>query len=96
MLGRIGRLVARVISARDDVELVAVNDPFLEPTYMAHLFHNTTLLMVCIPRRDQISDESFFCQWKGNRCFKERFERVFRGENTVWTLLWSRPGFLVD
>ncbi|PWA96398.1 glyceraldehyde-3-phosphate dehydrogenase C2 [Artemisia annua] len=33
--GRIGRLVARVALQRDDVELVAVNDPFITTDYMA-------------------------------------------------------------
>ncbi|KAK7396420.1 hypothetical protein VNO78_17418 [Psophocarpus tetragonolobus] len=32
--GRIGRLVARVTLERDDVELVAVNDPFITTDYM--------------------------------------------------------------
>lgn len=32
--GRIGRLVARVALQRDDVELVAVNDPFITTDYM--------------------------------------------------------------
>lgn len=32
--GRIGRLVARVALQRDDVELVAVNDPFISVEYM--------------------------------------------------------------
>ncbi|QCD93525.1 glyceraldehyde 3-phosphate dehydrogenase [Vigna unguiculata] len=32
--GRIGRLVARVAMQRDDVELVAVNDPFISIDYM--------------------------------------------------------------
>jgi len=36
--GRIGRLVARVISLRDDMELVAVNDPFIDASYMAYMF----------------------------------------------------------
>jgi glyceraldehyde 3-phosphate dehydrogenase len=36
--GRIGRLVARVISERDDVELVAINDPFIDGSYMAYMF----------------------------------------------------------
>lgn len=36
--GRIGRLVARVILKRDDIQLVAVNDPFLAPDYMAYQF----------------------------------------------------------
>ena len=32
--GRIGRLVARVALQRNDVELVAVNDPFITNDYM--------------------------------------------------------------
>lgn len=32
--GRIGRLVARIALQRDDVELVAVNDPFISTDYM--------------------------------------------------------------
>lgn len=34
--GRIGRLVLRASLAHDDVEVVAVNDPFLQPEYMAY------------------------------------------------------------
>jgi glyceraldehyde 3-phosphate dehydrogenase len=37
--GRIGRLVARVAAKRDDVELVAINDPFLDPPNMHYLFY---------------------------------------------------------
>mmetsp|Transcript_10875 Transcript_10875/g.14799 ORF Transcript_10875/g.14799 Transcript_10875/m.14799 type:complete len:410 (+) Transcript_10875:130-1359(+) len=36
--GRIGRLVMRVILARDDMEVVAVNDPFITGDYMAYMF----------------------------------------------------------
>nr|GEX57057.1 glyceraldehyde-3-phosphate dehydrogenase, cytosolic [Tanacetum cinerariifolium] len=36
--GRIGRLVARVALQRDDVELVAVNDPFISVEYMTYMF----------------------------------------------------------
>ncbi len=36
--GRIGRLVLRVICERDDVECVAVNDPFLTVDYAKYLF----------------------------------------------------------
>ncbi|MFT5240810.1 MAG: glyceraldehyde 3-phosphate dehydrogenase [Candidatus Promineifilaceae bacterium] len=35
--GRIGRLVFRAAEARDDMEVVAVNDPFLDPDYMEYL-----------------------------------------------------------
>ncbi|KAH9535654.1 hypothetical protein CY35_17G064800 [Sphagnum magellanicum] len=36
--GRIGRLVARVCMDRDDIEVVAVNDPFISSEYMAYMF----------------------------------------------------------
>ncbi|GMJ13266.1 GLYCERALDEHYDE-3-PHOSPHATE DEHYDROGENASE C SUBUNIT [Hibiscus trionum] len=36
--GRIGRLVARVALQRNDVELVAINDPFISTDYMTYLF----------------------------------------------------------
>ncbi|KAM7268939.1 hypothetical protein ACFE04_011105 [Oxalis oulophora] len=36
--GRIGRLVARVALQRDDVELVAINDPFITTEYMTYMF----------------------------------------------------------
>jgi len=36
--GRIGRLVLRSILARDDIEVVAVNDPFITGDYMAYMF----------------------------------------------------------
>ncbi|KAK6231041.1 hypothetical protein QUC31_002559 [Theobroma cacao] len=36
--GRIGRLVLRVATARDDIDVVAVNDPFVDAKYMAYMF----------------------------------------------------------
>ena len=36
--GRIGRLVLRAISERDDIECVAINDPFLTLDYAKYLF----------------------------------------------------------
>jgi glyceraldehyde 3-phosphate dehydrogenase len=35
--GRIGRLVYRASLERDDIEVVGINDPFLDPEYMAYL-----------------------------------------------------------
>jgi len=41
--GRIGRLVARVAAERNDVHIVAVNDPMLDPENMHYLFvHDST------------------------------------------------------
>ncbi|VAI80263.1 unnamed protein product [Triticum turgidum subsp. durum] len=36
--GRIGRLVLRIAIDRDDIEVVAVNDPFIDAKYMAYMF----------------------------------------------------------
>ncbi|KAG0582089.1 hypothetical protein KC19_3G033200 [Ceratodon purpureus] len=41
--GRFGRLVARVALDRDDIELVAVNDPFTSTDYMAYMFTYDTV-----------------------------------------------------
>ncbi|CAN1802152.1 Glyceraldehyde-3-phosphate dehydrogenase, cytosolic, partial [Linum perenne] len=41
--GRIGRLVARVALQREDVELVAVNDPFINTDYMTYMFKYDTV-----------------------------------------------------
>jgi glyceraldehyde 3-phosphate dehydrogenase len=41
--GRIGRLVFRIISARNDVECVGINDPFLDAEYMQYLFAHDTV-----------------------------------------------------
>ncbi|OAY71796.1 Glyceraldehyde-3-phosphate dehydrogenase 2, cytosolic [Ananas comosus] len=40
---RIGRLVARVALQSDDVELVAVNDPFITTDYMTYMFKYDTV-----------------------------------------------------
>lgn len=41
--GRIGRLVLRASLDREDVEVVGVNDPFLDPQYMAYLLKYDTV-----------------------------------------------------
>ncbi len=41
--GRIGRLVLRAAVQRDDVEIVAVNDPFMSPDYMAYMLRYDTV-----------------------------------------------------
>jgi len=46
--GRIGRLVARVVLQRDDVELVAVNDPFITTEYMVRFFFSSILVRIWI------------------------------------------------
>ncbi|MDD3347761.1 type I glyceraldehyde-3-phosphate dehydrogenase [Oscillibacter sp.] len=41
--GRIGRLVFRDAITRDDVEVVALNDPFMSPDYMAYMLRYDTM-----------------------------------------------------
>lgn len=36
--GRIGRMVLRACMARDEIEVVAINDPFIAPDYMVYQF----------------------------------------------------------
>lgn len=36
--GRIGRLVLRIALSREDIEVVAINDPFIDAKYMAYMF----------------------------------------------------------
>lgn len=41
--GRIGRLVLRIAEFRDDVEVVAINDPFLTADYAAYMTNHDTI-----------------------------------------------------
>ena len=41
--GRIGRLALRVIADRDDIEVVAINDPFLTVDYSKYLLEHDTI-----------------------------------------------------
>ncbi|MBP3619787.1 MAG: type I glyceraldehyde-3-phosphate dehydrogenase [Clostridia bacterium] len=41
--GRIGRLVLRIVSKRDDVEVVAINDPFLTVDYAKYLLEHDSI-----------------------------------------------------
>ena len=36
--GRIGRMVTKATLGRADIEVVAINDPFTDPSYMAYQF----------------------------------------------------------
>jgi len=49
--GRIGRLVARVALERDDVELVAVNDPFITTDYMVSKPLSVCLVLYHVSRK---------------------------------------------
>lgn len=41
--GRIGRLVLRIVAKRDDVEVVAINDPFLTVDYAKYLLEHDSI-----------------------------------------------------
>jgi glyceraldehyde 3-phosphate dehydrogenase len=41
--GRIGRLVARSAMERDDIEIVGINDPFIDLDYMVYMFKYDTV-----------------------------------------------------
>ena len=41
--GRIGRLILRVCASRDDVEVVAINDPFIDLEYGKYMFIHDTI-----------------------------------------------------
>lgn len=41
--GRIGRLILRASAMRDDVDVVAINDPFLTPDYACYLYKYDTI-----------------------------------------------------
>ncbi|KAK8705819.1 hypothetical protein V6N13_049408 [Hibiscus sabdariffa] len=45
--GRIGRLVLRVAITRDDIDVVAVNDPFIDAKYMVSL-PSCTIWLTCV------------------------------------------------
>lgn len=57
--GRIGRIVFRNAIELDDVEIVAVNDPFIEPSYAVspkHISH--TVLPGCPKSNSQVLHKS--------------------------------------
>ena len=41
--GRIGRLVFRAAASRDDVQVVGINDPFIDLDYMAYMLRYDTV-----------------------------------------------------
>ncbi|XWS69180.1 hypothetical protein CRYUN_Cryun04dG0157500 [Craigia yunnanensis] len=78
--GRIGRLVARVALQRDDVELVAVNDPFITTDYMTYM----------------LKYDSVHGQWKHHDVKVKDRKTLLFGEKTVtvfgisgWKLEWN-------
>ncbi|XP_011041571.1 PREDICTED: glyceraldehyde-3-phosphate dehydrogenase GAPC1, cytosolic isoform X1 [Populus euphratica] len=69
--GRIGRLVARVALQRDDVELVAVNDPFITTDYMVTIY-----LFFCCCFRFSIVVNDFFFFGGGLQTYMFKYDTV--------------------
>lgn len=49
--GRIGRIVFRNAIEHNDVDIVAVNDPFIEPTYAVSIRTDTSIPHLALPTR---------------------------------------------
>ncbi|AES91072.1 Glyceraldehyde-3-phosphate dehydrogenase, cytosolic [Medicago truncatula] len=73
--GRIGRLVARVALKRDDVELVAVNDPFITTDYMTYMFKY----------------DSVHGQWKNDELTVKDSKTLLFGEKPVTVFAHRNP-----
>uniref|UniRef100_A0A0C9S6V5 Glyceraldehyde-3-phosphate dehydrogenase n=1 Tax=Wollemia nobilis TaxID=56998 RepID=A0A0C9S6V5_9CONI len=73
--GRIGRLVARVALQRDDIELVAVNDPFISTEYMSYMF----------------KFDSVHGQWKKHEVKVRDSKTLLFGEKTVAVFGFRNP-----
>lgn len=57
--GRIGRLVLRAALDRDDVEVVAVNDPFIDTKYMVYMFKYDSTHGIFPGEVQLVDDKSF-------------------------------------
>ncbi|KAK4264500.1 hypothetical protein QN277_025664 [Acacia crassicarpa] len=73
--GRIGRLVARVALQRDDVEITAINDPFITTDYMTYMFKY----------------DSVHGQWKHNEIKVKDSKTLLFGEKPVTVFAHRNP-----
>ncbi len=78
--GRIGRLVLRVCSKRDDVVVVAVNDPFIDLEYAQYLFTHDTI--------HGAFEGS--CQAKDGKLFVNRKPITFFAEKEPQNIPWGK------
>lgn len=70
-MGRIGRLVLRAGIRREDVDFIAVNDPFMTPDYLAYLIRHDSVHGHC--DADISSDgNSILMNGKTIQCFQEK------------------------
>ncbi|GFR46403.1 hypothetical protein Agub_g7985, partial [Astrephomene gubernaculifera] len=68
--GRIGRLVMRATMLRPDIEVVAINDPFIDSEYMAYMFKYDSVHKVW-PGKVEGSAEGFFVEGRKVHTFTE-------------------------
>jgi len=86
--GRIGRLVMRACLARTDIEVVAVNDPFVTADYMAYMFKYDTVhgkfsgSATCENERSSWTASS-------SPCSPSATPSRSRGAPSAWTSWWS-------
>ncbi|CAH6719347.1 glyceraldehyde-3-phosphate dehydrogenase [[Candida] jaroonii] len=69
--GRIGRLVLRIALEREDINVVAINDPFIAPDYAAYMFkYDSTHRSY----KDEVTSEDNYLVIKGKKIqvFQER------------------------
>jgi len=68
--GRIGRLVMRATVMRPDIEVVAINDPFIDAEYMAYMFKYDTVHKTWLGHVEGNKD-GFFVEGKKVHTFSE-------------------------
>ncbi|XP_073385258.1 glyceraldehyde-3-phosphate dehydrogenase, cytosolic isoform X1 [Physcomitrium patens] len=81
--GRFGRLVARVALESDDVELVAVNDPFISTDYMAYMFTFDTVHGQKLAKSDIYAQDSHTLSFAGKKV-------AVYGQKDLAKIPWSK------
>ena len=69
--GRIGRLVLRASLKHADAEIVAINDPFMDPEYMSYMLRYDTVHGKC-PAEVSFDEEHLIVDGKKIRVFAEK------------------------
>ena len=69
--GRIGRLVFRIAMQREDIQVVAVNDPFVTPDYMAYMLKYDSV-HGRFEGSIEYTDNSLIVDGVEVKCFEER------------------------
>lgn len=80
--GRIGRLALRLISDMDNMEVVAINDPFIDVDYAAYMFKYDTI-------HGKFKGEITTC---GNKLVVNGKEIDFYNEKEIENLNWAKTG----